>query len=184
MPYKKIDNDCGIYMIINIINGKMLIGSSNALRKRKVTHFYHLRHRKHINPHIQSSVNKYGLDNFEFRIVERCKEENLIERETYWVEYYQTMDIKFGYNIRHPDRHKSFSKETLQKMSDSHKGQRHCLGYKHSNEAKRNMRLSHVGQKAWNKGKKATEEAKRNQSVAQIRSYQIRRQNERQVSGI
>jgi hypothetical protein len=31
-------------------------------------------------------MRKYGRDNFSFQIIEECSEDNLAEREKYWIE--------------------------------------------------------------------------------------------------
>lgn len=46
---------------------------------------------------ISQALASYGLDNFDFEIIEECPIEKLNERETYWIHYYDT--IKNGYNI-------------------------------------------------------------------------------------
>ena len=55
---------CGIYKITNKINGKCYIGQSNDIIKRWKTEYKWY----HINSHLQSAFNKYGLENFDFEI--------------------------------------------------------------------------------------------------------------------
>lgn len=40
---------------------------------------------------------KYGLQNFEFKIIEECKKEKLNEREIYWIAYFNSFHN--GYNL-------------------------------------------------------------------------------------
>lgn len=79
-------NFCGIYMIINLINGKKYIGSSINIRQRLWEHRATLRHNKHYNNHLQRAWNKYGEENFDFSILERCPKEKRFEREQYYVD--------------------------------------------------------------------------------------------------
>ena len=41
-------------------------------------------------------MRKYGIENFTFSVIEECSQEQLNEREIYWIEYYDT--YKNGYN--------------------------------------------------------------------------------------
>lgn len=42
------------------------------------------------------AINKYGIENFTFEIIEECSEEQLNNRERYWIAYYDTYHN--GYN--------------------------------------------------------------------------------------
>ena len=71
--YKKQYNNnlpAGIYHIINKHNERVYIGCSTALQRRFMSHKWHLRKNKHVNKHLQEDYNKYGLDAFEFKVVE------------------------------------------------------------------------------------------------------------------
>lgn len=75
----------GIYKIINKINGKCYIGSSSNLQKRNKQHFNSLSKNKHYNQYLQRSFNKYGISNFEFIIICKCNEDELINLEQYYI---------------------------------------------------------------------------------------------------
>jgi len=60
----------GIYKIINKVNNKFYVGSSRNLRRRKRDHFSELKKNIHFNKHLQGAWNKYGGENFEFKIIE------------------------------------------------------------------------------------------------------------------
>lgn len=64
---------CGIYSILNKINGKVYLGSSKDISIRFADHRYRLRHNTHTNSRLQRAWNKYGEDAFDFSIVEKCK---------------------------------------------------------------------------------------------------------------
>jgi group I intron endonuclease len=97
MGNKKIDS--GIYKITNIINGKMYIGSTNNLSNRKDNHFSELKRNTHPNKFLQRSVNKYGMENFKFEIIEHCLLEELNIKEGYWCGQLNTYNDKYGYNL-------------------------------------------------------------------------------------
>jgi group I intron endonuclease len=92
----------GIYCIQNKVNGKKLVGQSVNISKRwKNGHLSLLENNKHYNKHFQNSWNKYGEENFEFKILEICenKKEILDEKEKYWIEFYETYtDPNRGFN--------------------------------------------------------------------------------------
>jgi group I intron endonuclease len=81
-----------IYQILNKKNNKFYIGSSNNIENRFRSHKYKLRKNIHHSPILQKSYNKYGKNNFEFRILEET--DNLLEREQYYLD-----KLKPKYNI-------------------------------------------------------------------------------------
>jgi len=95
-----VDINSGIYEIKNIKNNKRYIGSSYQLKYRKRNHFNKLRNNNHPNIYLQKAYNKYGLENFEWRIIEYCNKEQFHEKETYWIDYYKCNNRKFGFNLR------------------------------------------------------------------------------------
>lgn len=85
---------CGIYKITNKINNKCYIGQSKDIIKRWKTEYkWHK-----LNRHLQSAFNKYGLENFDFEILEECSPNLLNEREQFWITIYNSFDRNFGYN--------------------------------------------------------------------------------------
>ena len=62
----------GIYFILNKKNNRVYIGQTSALGRRKKEHFKRLRKGKHKNRPLQEDYDKYGLDAFEYRVVEEC----------------------------------------------------------------------------------------------------------------
>ena len=87
---------CGIYMIKNTVNGKIYIGKSFDIKKRWSNHKYELNKGIHVNNHLQSAWNKYGESCFEFIIVEECNEDDLSNKEIYWIK--ETDAYYNGYN--------------------------------------------------------------------------------------
>jgi group I intron endonuclease len=88
----------GVYLIINKINSKIYIGSTVNFKDRW---YKHLSGKG--NTHLFNSFKKYGVDNFEFKILEKVDiSQNrtlLYEIEQKWMDFY---DIKNSntYNVR------------------------------------------------------------------------------------
>lgn len=94
--------DCtiGIYKIFNKVNDKLYIGSSINIVGRWKKHIYDLNNGIHHNIHLQRAWNKYGEDNFGFKIIELVDgEDNLVEKEQYWIEQSNCCNPDFGYNL-------------------------------------------------------------------------------------
>lgn len=136
MPYIKIS---GIYKITNLINKKSYIGSAKSLFARFVTHKNLLKRNKHFNLHLQSSYNKYGINNFKFEILLYCSLEELENKEEFMIQLFRSNNRKFGYNKRlncETNLGKKFSEETINKLRISH------LGHKRSKEAQEKISKS------------------------------------------
>lgn len=92
----------GIYQITNLINGKKYIGQSNNIQKRWQEHKFWANHINKNNLYLYNAMNKYGVENFEFSIIEECELDQLDEREEYWIAQYHTYindPQNWGYNL-------------------------------------------------------------------------------------
>jgi len=100
----------GIYIILNLVNNKSYIGSTVNFKTRRKQHLRVLKRKKHHSSHLQYAFDKYGEDNFVFAPIEFVEnKEDLITRETYWIEVRKSLDRNFGYNMRSPvDSHLNF----------------------------------------------------------------------------
>lgn len=87
---------CGIYRITDLTTEKSYIGQSVDIKERFRQHIKSaLTYGKATNK-LYSTMQKSGVHNFTFEILEEVSRENLNERETYWIEFYKTKD--FGLN--------------------------------------------------------------------------------------
>lgn len=85
-----------IYMIFNNFNDKVYIGKAkNGAEDRWKDHIgYDLQN----NQYIHRAMRKYGVENFQYKILEsNISEEKLNEGEKYWIAYYQSQ-VPNGYN--------------------------------------------------------------------------------------
>jgi group I intron endonuclease len=87
---------CGIYKITNKINGHSYIGQSLNIEQRWTEHKKCINNTESWDRSLYKAIRKYGLDNFSWEIIEECSEENLDNRETYWIDYYNSYND--GYN--------------------------------------------------------------------------------------
>lgn len=124
----------GIYRIINVLNNKMYIGSSEDLNERKINHFSMLRRKVHHSIHLQRAYDKLkDKKNLIFKIIEYCEKDALLDRENYYLNLYcKSQDyinginkdfLKLSYNIL-PFAQKGFSgkhrPETIAKLKLCH----------------------------------------------------------------
>jgi group I intron endonuclease len=84
--------DSGIYRFTNKINNKVYIGSSKNIQKRKEEHIFG---KKGGSKLLYLAISKYGIENFEFEILEPVFDENkLFEREQIYLDFYNLKDLK------------------------------------------------------------------------------------------
>jgi predicted GIY-YIG superfamily endonuclease len=126
MKYSNLNHfDCsGIYIIRNLKTKKVYIGSAKNIKQRLHEHNSMLRRNKHHSKYLQNVYNK-NTDFLLFAIIEECKTENLIKREQYWLNFFQSFKKENGYNsvpTAYSSLGRKFSQGTKDKMSKSHKG--------------------------------------------------------------
>lgn len=115
-----LNDACLIYKLTNTKNNKVYIGQTkNSLRKRIIAHITHSKNNtKSKKHHLQFALQKYGYDNFQIDIVEVCKQEQLNEREIFWISYYHSTDPKKGYNCTNGGDGCSIAREIKQSTRD------------------------------------------------------------------
>ena len=122
---------CGIYMIENIVNKRIYIGSSKDVDKRIWGHFNALAKGKHKSSHLQNSYDKYGKDNFEGKILITCHSDMLLWYEQQFIDQW------------HPEYNKSniagkveWTEDLKDKQSKSMIGNQNSKGHIHSPESR------------------------------------------------
>lgn len=86
----------GIYVITNKINGKRYIGQSIDIIRRWRAHrtSYWTS-----DLYLYRAMRKYGLESFIFEVLQECEKEELNTLEKYWINFYQSDNPAFGYNL-------------------------------------------------------------------------------------
>ena len=90
---------CGIYMIKNLINGKVYIGQSKDIMSRWATHLSDFKNQKHNNIYFQRSWNKYGKNNYKFSVIKECDVSELNKYEAEYIKFYNSCNQNNGYNL-------------------------------------------------------------------------------------
>lgn len=82
---------CGIYKITNKILNKSYIGKSIHIEQRWKEHSQGKGSRE-----LYTDIQKYGIENFNFEILELCSKNELNQKEEYWIKVFNTFHN--GYN--------------------------------------------------------------------------------------
>ena len=86
-----------IYKITNDINDKVYIGKTqNSVSQRFSEHLRDAKKESCEKRPLYSAIRKYGEQHFAIHILEECSNEDLSERERYWIKKYGS--YKIGYN--------------------------------------------------------------------------------------
>lgn len=87
-----------IYKILNLSNNKVYIGKTTKPLEDRFNQ--HLKCAKnHVNRYLYDAMNKYGYDKFKICLIEECMDEDLNEREKYYISMYKSNQKDFGYNM-------------------------------------------------------------------------------------
>ena len=90
----------GIYKYTNKLNGKIYIGRSTNITKRRWEHI----NQPSPYSYFDQILKQIGESQFNFEIIEECSPDILKEREKYWIKYYNCCVLdnrNNGYNLTH-----------------------------------------------------------------------------------
>ena len=155
--------DSGIYIIKNIVNGKLYIGSAVNLDRRFYAHRWALYRNCHRNIYLQRAWNKDGETSFLFEKYLICEKKDLIFYEQLTID---ALIIRNGreniYNISPTagsTMGRECSEETRRKLSLTSRGR--WTGKHHTEETKKKISIGNIGK---NKGKIASLETREKMS--------------------
>ena len=151
------DKISGIYYIKNLINNKLYIGQSIDVYTRLSRHKTDLRGSRD-SKHLQRAYDKYGEDNFEFKLLMECSEDDLDFWEKHYIEQLDTQNENCGYNLDGGgSKSRLMSDKTKSLMSIARKGR------VVSDETRRKLSENHAdfsGEKNPNFGKVKSEHSR------------------------
>ena len=138
-----------IYKIENKKDNKIYIGQTTRdIEIRWKEHF-----KKGSNcRYLSSAVKKYGIDNFEFKLICISLDENLNDIEIEYIKKYNCL-VPNGYNLRNGGNNGKHNEETKNKISESLKNKidiihpKPQLGKQHNEETKNKISNSLKGKK-------------------------------------
>lgn len=183
-------SESGIYCIKNMLNNKVYIGQALSLKRRIYEHKYFLELGKDKSTALQRAVNKYGLENFDFSILEYCEPSELNDKEIYYIQEYNSTNRNYGYNIASGGNSGligyKWPKSFGEKISRAKKGwvmgdeQREFISKLHkgkivSDETRKKMSMAQSGENhpMWGKSHKKSSRKKMSESHSGKRAYQF-----------
>lgn len=167
-----------IYLITNQVNGKQYVGQTRLTLESRFKS--HCRKDKIESMAIRAAINKYGKENFTIELLEETTD--LDDRETYYIEKYDT--YKNGYNntIGGGSQNIAVTPEVKEKLSVAGKNRHRNPHTEETKEKMRISRLKYIEENQWISPTTGghTEEAK--QKMRGRRPEQSERQKGRKLS--
>lgn len=114
----------GVYIIRNSVNDKVYVGSAQNFKTRFYNHSRTLRLAQHHAIGLQRFVDKYGLKELSFELLELAEPDNLVQCEQKWMDYYCCCEYAKGFNTlpaAGSPRGYKHSAETRAKLVAAHK---------------------------------------------------------------
>ena len=102
---------CGIYKITNTITGDFYIGSSKNIKHRWESHKWPSMWNEYPNNPMYQDMKNYGVDKFDFQIIEEVEVEQLKEAEQQFIETLKPTYNSNNANGWNVERYKEYQKE-------------------------------------------------------------------------
>lgn len=158
----------GIYVIHNIINYHIYIGSAAIIRRRMANHSAGLRKGTHHSKKLQNFVKRYGVHSLIFSPIIFCDRSELKQREQHLLDIFKPF-YNTAINAENAFNGRPFTDEMKAKISIAHKGKTLSDGHKELIRIAGLGRPSATkGKPAYNRGGKHTAESSLKMSLARI----------------
>ncbi len=150
---QKENKNCGIYCLTNVVNGKMYIGQSTELHRRKRL-FFKFDVWKYAGECINKARKKYNSPEYwKYEILAYCSPDELNKKEEEYIYLYNTCNLKLGYNLTiggEATRGYKVTDETKKKISEAITGmfageKNSFYGKHHTEETKKKIRQKLTG---------------------------------------
>lgn len=169
-----------IYLIENLVNGKKYVGQTiqNDINMRWNKHKQ--LNKKFVGTCLFNAYNKYGINNFKYKIICICFDEDTNKYEEEYINKYNTL-YPNGYNMIEGGKSRKFTPILKEIISKKLKGENHPMFGKHlSEETKQKLREKNSGINAPNYGKKLTIEQK--EYLSKLAKERHRKNNYKQTN--
>ena len=114
----------GVYKITNTATGNFYIGSSKDVKSRWASHRRPSVWKKYPNKQLYKDMMKYGIDKFDFQILEEVEIECLKEKEQQFIEMLKPTYNNYNAKGLNVERHKEYKKEYDKEYRKSDKGKK------------------------------------------------------------
>ena len=154
-----------IYLIENLINGKKYVGQTIQDDIYKRWNKHKQINKRFVGTCLFNAYKKYGIENFKYKIICICFDEDTNKYEEEYINKYQTL-YPNGYNMIEGGKSRKFTPILKQIISEKLRGENHPMFGKHlKEETKQKLREKNIGINNVNYGKKLTEEQKQHLSI-------------------
>ena len=131
-----------IYRIQCKVNNKVYIGQTTNYKERIKHHKYMLNKHIHTNKFLQTDFDKYGIDNFEFKILEQDVPDDLrLYKETYYMNKYGGTNSDNIYNVK-GNFNDDNTEYALSKVKHCNGNFNLFAGHKHTEQTKQQISMS------------------------------------------
>ena len=122
-----------IYKATNLKNNKIYIGQTiHKLSTRKQEHVKRSKYDKYLT-YFGKALRKYGEETFLWEIIDQASnQEELNQKESYWIEFYDATNPKKGYNLKGGGEKPFLTERVKRKIG---KAQRGALNHMYASSA-------------------------------------------------
>lgn len=170
-----------IYLIENKINNKKYVGQTIQYDINKRWNKHRQVNKRFIGTCLFNAYKKYGIENFNFKIICICFDSDIDKFEEEYINRYDTL-YPNGYNMIEGGKSRKFTPILKKIISDKLKGENHPMFGKHlKEETKQKLREKNSGINGANYGKKLSQEKRDHLSKLAVERHKTHNydQNER-----
>ena len=111
----------GVYKITNTVTGDFYIGSSNNVKRRWAQHKCPSYLNKHPNNQMYKDMRKYGIDSFDFQILEELEPDKLKKSEQKFIEMLKPIYNNYNANGLNIEKRKKYYQQYRERYNEKRK---------------------------------------------------------------